>query len=170
MSVQGHQRAASLVVSCIYAILWTINIDTLRRDQRSKLDISGWYSSLPPRLGLWSATNWWAGYKRSWCWRCLRMWKEGSHLMVECSTEAVPQFFYLTIFTVASVLLPRTSGLVLVKEESFKKWTFVTVFLLLTYYSIISAIQLEGHPGTLLQLLAHLVTIGLQAPSFCRRK
>ena len=93
--------------------------------------------------------------------------------MVECSTEAVPQFFYLTIFTVASVLLPRTSGLVLVKEESFKKWTFVTVFLLLTYYSIISAIQLEGHPGTLLQLLAHLVvvvTIGLQAPSFCRRK
>ena len=27
--VQGHQRAASLVLSCMYAIVWTINIDTL---------------------------------------------------------------------------------------------------------------------------------------------
>ena len=37
MLVQGHQRAASLVVSCIYAILWTINIDTLTFQKKERL-------------------------------------------------------------------------------------------------------------------------------------
>ena len=102
--------------------------------------------------------------------------------MVECSTEAVPQFFYLVIFTAASVLLPRTSGLGLVKEDSFQEWTFVAVSLLLTYHAIISAIlgamdiRKDGQLGFLdkvilglsfsCQLLAHLVvvvTIGLLA-------
>ena len=40
MSVQGHQQAALLVVSCIYAILWTMNIDTLTMGEKTSVCIS----------------------------------------------------------------------------------------------------------------------------------
>ena len=57
--------------------------------------------------------------------------------MVECSTEAVPQFYFLVIFTIASVILPRTSGLGLLKDESGYSWAFLVFSLTMTYITII---------------------------------
>ena len=45
--------------------------------------------------------------------------------MVETSTEAVVQSILLVIFTFASVLLPNTSGIGLLKENSFFEWAFL---------------------------------------------
>ena len=60
--------------------------------------------------------------------------------MVECSTEAVPQFYFLVIFTIASVILPRTSGLGLLKDESGYSWAFLVFSLTMTYVTIIMSI------------------------------
>ena len=56
--------------------------------------------------------------------------------MVECSTEAVVQFLLLVIFTFASVLLPTTSGLGLLKENNSFEWTFLVFSFLHTIISL----------------------------------
>ena len=60
--------------------------------------------------------------------------------MVECSTEAVPQFYFLVIFTIASVILPKTSGLGLLKDDSGYSWAFLVFSLTTTYATIIVSI------------------------------
>ena len=45
--------------------------------------------------------------------------------MVECTTEGIVQMILLAIFTSASVLLPSTSGLGLLKENNPYEWTFL---------------------------------------------
>ena len=60
--------------------------------------------------------------------------------MVECSTEAVVQFLLLVIFTFASVLLPRTSGLGLLKDNSTYEWTFLVFSFLTTIITVNKAI------------------------------
>ena len=92
--------------------------------------------------------------------------------MVECSTEAIPQFYFLVIFTIASVLLPRTSGLGLLKDNSGYSWAFLVFSLTTTYATIIMSIlsamdiRKNGQLGlkqkailglsTTFQLMAHL--------------
>ena len=56
--------------------------------------------------------------------------------MVECSTEAVVQFVLLVIFTFASVLLPTTSGLGLLKDNSSFEWTFLAFSFLTTIITV----------------------------------
>ena len=56
--------------------------------------------------------------------------------MVECSTEAVVQFLLLVIFTFASVLLPTTSGLGLLKENNIYEWTFLVFSFLTTIVTV----------------------------------
>ena len=60
--------------------------------------------------------------------------------MVECSTEAVVQFLLLVIFTFASVLLPTTSGLGLLKENNIYEWTFLVFSFLTTIVTVNKAI------------------------------
>merc|ERR1712020_92859 len=60
--------------------------------------------------------------------------------MVECSTEAVVQFLLLVIFTFASVLLPTTSGLGLLKENNVYEWTFLVFSFLTTIVTVNKAI------------------------------
>ena len=60
--------------------------------------------------------------------------------MVECSTEAVVQFLLLVIFTFASVLLPTTSGLGLLKENNSFEWTFLVFSFLTTIVTVNKAI------------------------------
>ena len=60
--------------------------------------------------------------------------------MVECSTEAIVQFILLVIFTSASVLLPTTSGLGLLKENSSFEWAFLVFSFLTTIVSVNKAI------------------------------
>ena len=60
--------------------------------------------------------------------------------MVECSTEAIVQFLLLVIFTFASVLLPTTSGLGLLKENNIYEWTFLVFSFLSTIVTVNKAI------------------------------
>ena len=60
--------------------------------------------------------------------------------MVVCSTEAVVQFLLLVIFTFASVLLPSTSGLGLLKDDNSYDWTFLVFSFLTTIVTVNKAI------------------------------
>ena len=60
--------------------------------------------------------------------------------MVECSIEAVLQFGLLVIFTAVSIILPKTSGLGLIKDDNVKQWTYVALALLATYVNMIQSI------------------------------
>ena len=60
--------------------------------------------------------------------------------MVECSTEAVVQLLLLLVFTFASVLLPTTSGLGLLKDDNIYEWTFLTLSFLTTVITVNKAI------------------------------
>ena len=55
--------------------------------------------------------------------------------MVETSTEAVVQAILLVIFTIASVLLPNTSGIGLLKENSFFEWAFLAFSFFTTLFT-----------------------------------
>ena len=55
--------------------------------------------------------------------------------MVETSTEAVVQAVLLAIFTFASVLLPNTSGIGLLKENSFFEWAFLAFSFFTTLFT-----------------------------------
>ena len=48
--VRGHQWAAPRVVSCMYANLWTINIDTLTKYKIQKTRNASWSMKVRPRL------------------------------------------------------------------------------------------------------------------------
>ena len=60
--------------------------------------------------------------------------------MVVCSTEAVVQFLLLVIFTFASVLLPSTSGIGLLKDNNSYEWTFLVFSFLTTLVTVNKAI------------------------------
>ena len=93
--------------------------------------------------------------------------------MAESSVESVVQFFLLLVFTLASVMLPRTSGFGLVKDDSPGTTVFLGISLLATYVNIIVAIinamdnKKDGQLGFLekvvhgisatFQMLAHLL-------------
>ena len=55
--------------------------------------------------------------------------------MVEASTEGIVQMLLLAIFTLASVLLPSTSGLGLLKENNIYEWTFLIISFLTTLFT-----------------------------------
>jgi len=55
--------------------------------------------------------------------------------MVECTTEGIVQMILLAIFTFASVLLPSTSGLGLLKENNPYEWTFLIFSFLTTLFT-----------------------------------
>ena len=60
--------------------------------------------------------------------------------MVECSIEAMIQFILLVIFTYASVSLPLTSGLGLIKDNNIYQWSFLAFSFLVTYVGMIDSI------------------------------
>ena len=60
--------------------------------------------------------------------------------MVECSTEASPQIFLLLVFSSATVLWPKMSGLGLVKDpSSISSYAFLILSLVQTFNTIISS-------------------------------
>ena len=60
--------------------------------------------------------------------------------MVECSTEAVPQLFFLIVFTIASTEYRDETGLGLVKDESDDTYTFLVLSMIQSYVTIVMAI------------------------------
>ena len=92
--------------------------------------------------------------------------------VTETSLESVVQFFLLLVFILASILLPRTSGLGLVKDDRPYTKIFLGLSLLTTYANIIVTtiyamdIKKQGQLGLLdkvfhgiaatFQMLAHL--------------
>ena len=86
---------------------------------------------------------------------------------IEASTEAVPQLFILSTFTVASILFPEKSGLGLLKNDSWYEYTFLGLSLLSTYATIIFSIltsmkiRKKNHLGLTSRILLGL-TFSLQ--------